>query len=190
MNTPLLSEKEIGRICIHALREDIGTRDITSHTVIPAGKKIKAVLLAKESIVVCGLSIARTVLRIKDKNISFVALVKEGTKVHSGTLLARMYGDARSILGAERVTLNLMSFLSGIASTTRQYVERIKPYPVKILDTRKTFPGLRSLEKYAVRIGGGDNHRSRLDEMIMVKDNHIKTIGGFKNLPAIDTTRT
>ena len=160
-----------------ALKEDIGTRDITTELVIPEDKFIKAVLLAKENFVLCGLDIAKEVFRQQEAGIKFRPLVKEGSSVKKGRILARIEGKARAIFTAERVALNFLGLLSGIATTTREYVTAARPYRVKIMDTRKTIPGLRQLEKYAVRIGGGYNHRMRLDEMVLVKDNHIKAIG-------------
>ncbi len=175
-------DSDIKDILINALAEDIGSGDITTHGFIPAGKSISAVILAKEDCVVCGLGEAGVIFEIKDKRVKFVALAKDGARVKKGKIIARISGNARSILTAERTALNVLSFLSGIATVTRRYVEAVKPYRVKIIDTRKTIPGLRILEKYAVRIGGGFNHRMSLDEMVMVKDNHLKVIGGHKKL--------
>ncbi len=156
-----------------ALREDIGRGDITTATYIPKGKKARAVLLAKEECVVCGLDAARLALQALDTHARFRPLVKDGQKVACGKVIAGIEANARAILTAERVALNFVSLLSGVATKTRAYVERIKPYRAKIVDTRKTIPGLRILQKYAVRVGGGCNHRSRLDELIMLKDNHL-----------------
>jgi nicotinate-nucleotide pyrophosphorylase (carboxylating) len=175
-------EPEIKDILINALDEDIGTKDITTEAIIPADKFVNAILLAKEDCVVCGLSEARLALRLKDNKIRFRPLVREGERVKKSKVIARIFGKARSILTAERVVLNFLSLLCGIATRTREYVDAVKPYKVKIIDTRKTIPGLRILEKYAVRIGGGFNHRFSLDEMVMVKDNHLKVIGGHKKL--------
>lgn len=166
-----------------ALKEDIGKNDITTFLFIPAGKLIKADLVAKEDCVVCGLDIAGLVFKIKDKNIKFTPKTKDGEFVRKGKVIARIQGKARPVLTAERVMLNYICFLSGVATKTRQYVNAIKPYKAKIVDTRKTIPGLRELEKYAVRVGGGLNHRMRLDEMILVKDNHLESVGGF---PGVD----
>jgi len=168
-----------------ALKEDIGRRDITTESIIPKNKFVKAILLAKEDCVVCGLGLAGLVFKLKDKKIQFKPQVKDGQKIKKGKVLARLWGRAQSILTAERVALNFVSLLSGIATKTRCYIEEVKPRKVKIMDTRKTIPGLRELEKYAVRIGGGYNHRMRLDEMILVKDNHLKVIGGYERLPKI-----
>lgn len=157
-----------------ALREDIGKRDITTTAIIPKHKYAKAILLAKENCVICGLGIAREVFKIHDKKIKFNSQVPDGQKIKKGKIIAYISGRARSILTAERVALNFLSLLSGVATKTRAYSDKVKPYKVKILDTRKTIPALRELEKYAVIIGGGYNHRLRLDEMVLVKDNHIK----------------
>jgi len=177
-----VKETDIKDILINALAEDIGIRDITTDAIIPSDKFVNAALLAKEDCVICGLGEARVVFELRDKRIKFIPLAKEGAWVKKGRTIARISGKARSILTAERVALNFLSLLSGIATATREYVEAAKPRKVKIIDTRKTIPGLRILEKYAVRIGGGFNHRLSLDEMVMVKDNHLKVIGGHKNL--------
>lgn len=168
-----IKEAQSKDIIKQALKEDIGKRDITTEYIIPKDKFIKAVLVAKENCVVCGVNLAGLVFKLKDKGIKFKPQVKDGEQIKKGKVLARFEGKAQSILTAERVALNFVSLLSGIASQTREYVERIKPYKTKIMDTRKTIPGLRALEKYAVRIGGGYNHRMRLDEMLLVKDNHL-----------------
>lgn len=171
-----------------ALREDIGERDITTVATIPKDKYAKAILLAKENCVVCGLGLAAEVFKFQDKNIKFKPHVLDGQKIKKGKIIADVFGRAQSILTAERVALNFLSLLCGVATKTRAYADKVKPYKVKILDTRKTIPAFRELEKYAVRIGGGYNHRMRLDEMVLVKDNHLKIIGdrlwviGFKEI--------
>jgi len=175
------------QMVLSSLKEDIGKRDITTELTIPKDKRVKAVLLAKEDGVVCGLNVAAGVFKEIDKKIKFKPMVLEGQPVKKGKIIARIEGRAQSILTAERVALNFLSLLSGIATKTREYVDRIKPYKVdlalvrkggvKIMDTRKTIPGLRELQKYAVRVGGGFNHRFRLDEMVLIKDNHIQVIG-------------
>lgn len=169
--------EEIKDLVKAALREDIGSRDITTELLIPKNKTVRAVLLAKEPGVICGLGVAALVFKSQDEGIKFKSLVREGYSVKKGKVIARVYGKAKSILSAERVALNFLTHLSGISTQTRKFVERVKPYKVKIMDTRKTTPGLRILQKYAVRIGGGYNHRLSLDEMVIVKDNHIKAIG-------------
>jgi len=160
-----------------ALREDIGKRDITTQALI-SKKNVRAALVAKEPCVVCGLSIAGMAFKLRDKRITFKPEASDGKKVKKGKVLAFVRGPAQGILSAERAALNFLSLLSGVATKTRQFVEAVKPYKARIIDTRKTIPGLRILQKYAVRIGGGYNHRFKLDEMIVVKDNHLKVLGG------------
>ncbi len=166
-----------------ALAEDIGKKDITTASLIPKRKKISAVILAKEKqAVICGLSVAGDVFKLQDKQITFKSRFKDGQLIKKSDNVAEIFGPAHSILTAERVALNFLSLLSGIATKTRKFVDKIRPYKVKIMDTRKTYPGLRGLEKYAVRIGGGYNHRFKLDEMFLIKDNHLKIIGGIDKL--------
>lgn len=172
-----------------ALQEDIGKRDITTEIVIPRNNKAKALLLAKEDCVVCGLGIARQVYKEHDSGVKFKALTRDGAYVKKGRVLAKISGKATSILTCERVALNFICFLSGIATETRKFVGKAKPYKVKIVDTRKTIPGLRELQKYAVRIGGGYNHRFCLDEMVMIKDNHLKVARGYRGIPKIKTAK-
>lgn len=182
---PALDPEKVDRIIRHALVEDIGRGDITTQLTIPKDKEIKAVLLLKEDCLICGLTVAERVFKLVNKDINFEPLVKEGKAAKSGKIIARISGKAASILTAERVALNLLSILSGIATKTREYVLEIEPFKTKITDTRKTIPGLRELEKYAVRIGGGYNHRIGLDEMILIKDNHIKVTEGYTKLPSV-----
>ena len=171
-----VNEFELKNIVRQALSEDIGKKDITSEAFIPLKKKARAQILAKDNFVVCGLYVARLVFEIRDKKLQFKPLVKEGERVKKGKILAQISGSARSILAAERVALNFLSLLSAISTKTRKFVDAVKGHKAKIIDTRKTIPGLRILEKYAVRIGGGFNHRLSLDEMLLVKDNHLKII--------------
>ncbi len=165
---------EIRGIIKQALKEDIGKKDITTESLIPKEKLAKAVLLAKENLVVCGLDIARFAFTLLDKNVKFASKFGEGQYVRESEVIALIEGKAAPILTAERTALNFLSFLSGVATKTREYVNAVKPYKAKIVDTRKTIPGLRQLQKYAVRIGGGYNHRMKLDEMVLIKDNHIQ----------------
>jgi nicotinate-nucleotide pyrophosphorylase (carboxylating) len=174
---PGLDGRQLSSIVRSALIEDIGRGDITTRLTIPENKSIKAVFLAKEDCVVCGLPVAERVLKTLDSRIKFTPLVKEGQMAKRGKIIARIQGKAGSILSAERVALNFLTLLSGIATKTREYVNKVRPYKVKITDTRKTIPCLRELQKYAVRIGGGYNHRMSLDEMVMVKDNHLQASG-------------
>jgi len=182
---PRLDSEKLDSIVRHALIEDIGKGDITTQLTIPKDKEVKAVLLAKEPCVICGLEVAERVFKTVDKEVNFKELSKEGRTVKKGKIIANLSGKASSILTAERVALNLLSMLSGIATKTREYVKHIEPYKVKITDTRKTLPGLRELQKYAVRVGGGYNHRMGLDEMILIKDNHIKVTEGYDKLPSV-----
>ncbi|TRZ93987.1 carboxylating nicotinate-nucleotide diphosphorylase [bacterium] len=183
--SPLLNQDKLDAVVRHALVEDIGRGDITTQLTIPEDKQIEATLLVREECVICGLEVAERVFNIVDKEIKLVALVRQGQLVKSGKTIAEIAGRARNILSAERVALNLLTMLCGIATQTREYVKRIEPYKTKITDTRKTLPGLRELQKYAVRVGGGYNHRMGLDEMILIKDNHIKVTDGYSKLPSV-----
>ncbi|MDD5566570.1 MAG: carboxylating nicotinate-nucleotide diphosphorylase [Candidatus Omnitrophica bacterium] len=178
-----LPEVPLDSVIRAALREDIGKGDITTSLVVPAGSRMTARIVARQECIVCGLTVAEKVLKSVDKKISFKPCAKEGSLVKKGACLARIRGNSRSILTAERVMLNFISLLSGVATRTYEFVKRTKRYKVKIVDTRKTLPGLRFLQKYAVRSGGGFNHRMGLDEMVLVKDNHIKIVGGHARLP-------
>ncbi|MDP1853156.1 MAG: carboxylating nicotinate-nucleotide diphosphorylase [Candidatus Omnitrophota bacterium] len=169
-----MQKKEIINIVKNALREDAADRDITTQALIPLDLRAAARIITKENGVVCGLSIAELAFKLLDKNIKFKAKVKDGAVIKNGSCLAEIYGRARPILSAERTALNFLGNLCGIAAFTRQFVEKVKPYKTKILDTRKTTPNLRILEKYAVRCGGGFNYRFDLSEQILVKDNHIR----------------
>ncbi|MFH0739107.1 MAG: carboxylating nicotinate-nucleotide diphosphorylase [Candidatus Omnitrophota bacterium] len=182
---PRLDQHKLDLIVRHALLEDIGKGDITTQLTIPKNKNLKALLIAKEECIVCGLEVAERVFKTVDKDIKFIPQIKEGQSIKKGKAIARIEGKAHSILSAERVALNLFSLLSGVATKTREYVDKIKPYKAKITDTRKTMPGLRELQKYAVRIGGGFNHRMALDEMIMIKDNHLQLTEGYTQLPKV-----
>ncbi|MFA5276311.1 MAG: carboxylating nicotinate-nucleotide diphosphorylase [Candidatus Omnitrophota bacterium] len=180
-----LDPNKLESIVRHALVEDIGKGDITTQLTIPKDKNIRAVLIAKEDFIACGLTVAEKVFKTVDSKIKFKPLVTDGQKVKNKKIIARISGKAASILSAERVALNLLSMLSGITTKTREYVKCIEPYKTKITDTRKTFPGLRDLQKYAVRVGGGHSHRMGLDEMILIKDNHIKITEGYEKLPSV-----
>ncbi len=182
---PSIDQEKLDYIVRHALIEDIGRGDITTQLTIPKDKKIEAFIEANEPCVICGLNVAQKVFKTVDSGISFTALVKEGRATAGRKRIIALKGKASSILSAERVALNLLGMLSGIATKTREYVKQIEPYKTKITDTRKTFPGLRDLQKYAVRIGGGHNHRMGLDEMILIKDNHIRVTDGYEKLPSV-----
>jgi len=180
-----LNQDSVDLLIRHALIEDIGKGDITTQLTVPEDKQIKAHILVKEDCVICGLTIAERVFQLVDKDVDFRPFAREGQKVTKNKILAVVSGNARSILNAERVALNLMSLLSGISTKTRKYVDKVDPFTTKVTDTRKTMPGLRELQKYAVRVGGGYNHRISLDEMILIKDNHIKVTEGYTKLPRI-----
>ncbi len=163
----------------YALSEDVGTGDITSLNTIKSGVNARAAIVAKEAGVVAGLDVARITFREADPNLKFRPLAKDGDALRPGLAVAQVIGDAGSVLKAERTALNFLQRLSGVASLTRKFVERIAGTGVVILDTRKTTPGLRFLEKYAVKVGGGENHRLALWDMYLVKDNHIRAAGGL-----------
>lgn len=157
-----------------ALIEDIGNGDITTKAVIPADKRVTAVIMAKEGGIIAGLEIAREVFRQIDRRVRLTQKVKDGQTVGKGTIIATLQGPARAILTGERTALNFLQHLSGIATLTGEYVKNIKGTGAILLDTRKTTPGWRAIEKYAVKLGGGENHRFGLYDAILIKDNHIK----------------
>jgi nicotinate-nucleotide pyrophosphorylase (carboxylating) len=161
------------------LDEDIGNGDITSLTTIPLEKHSLGIIHVKETGILAGLPVAQAVFAIVDPSLSFKAKVEEGSLVEKGTILAEVEGNTRSILLGERLALNLMQRLSGIATKTHQFVQALQGSKVRLVDTRKTTPGHRLLEKYAVRVGGGYNHRFGLYDAVMIKDNHIKGAGGI-----------
>lgn len=176
-----LDHKKIASIIKTALEEDIGDGDITTENIIPPTLKIEARIVAKEAGIICGLPVAKEVFKRLDRNCIWRAKVSDGDKIKPGKEVARIYGSARSILTGERVALNFLQHLSGIATATNKLV-KISQGKFFIYDTRKTHPGLRYLERYAVVCGGGKNHRFQLDDMILIKDNHIK-VCEYKNLP-------
>lgn len=167
-----------------ALAEDLGRAgDITTQATIPDSATATATLVARAAGVICGLDIARAAFRQIDPTIGFESWETDGARVEKGAALARIDGSARAILIAERVALNYLGRLSGVASLTAQYVERVAHTKARICDTRKTTPLLRAFEKYAVRCGGGANHRFGLDDAVLIKDNHIAVAGGV--VPAL-----
>ncbi len=168
-----LSTDVINEVVARALREDIGQGDLTTLAVIPREARAEGLIAARESGVVAGLSVLSAVFAIVDPTLDVAGFVAEGAAVAAGAVIARVTGNARSILTGERVALNLIQRLCGIATLTARYVEAVRGTGVRILDTRKTTPGLRALEKYAVRIGGGLNHRFGLYDGMMLKDNHL-----------------
>ncbi len=172
-------EHLIEKLIEEALFEDIGPGDITSEAVIPDEASSTADIIAKQDLVLAGVLIAREVFRKLDPWVQFTPLAHDGSRVQSGSIIAQVQGRTRMLLAGERVALNIMQHLSGIATTTSRFVDALKGSRAEILDTRKTLPGLRALEKYAVRMGGGRNHRFGLYDGILIKDNHIKAAGGI-----------
>ena len=169
------------------LKEDIGDGDHSSLACIPGEASGKARLLVKEQGLLSGSAVAGEVFRIVDSDLKFEPFISDGSKILPGDIVFHVYGRIQSILKSERLVLNIMQRMSGIATSTGMYIERIKGLKTKVLDTRKTTPGMRFLEKEAVRTGGGWNHRMGLYDMIMLKDNHIDYAGGIEN--AIRKTR-
>jgi nicotinate-nucleotide pyrophosphorylase (carboxylating) len=171
-----LSKEQLDSIIAGALAEDLGRGDITSECLIPRDLVGKATILAKEKGVLAGGEVAARVFHRVDPSLEIELLIKDGNATGPGDIIATITGNVSSILKAERVALNFLQRLSGIASLTAQFVAATRGSPAKITDTRKTTPGLRMLEKYAVRTGGGHNHRLNLGEAILIKDNHIAAL--------------
>ncbi len=162
-----------------AIHEDIGEGDHTSIATIPADLSGKAQLIVKQKGIIAGIDIARMIFKKIDPTINFIPLFNDGNFVNAGDIVFRVEGKVISILQTERLVLNIMQRLSGIATQTRQYAEKLKNLKTRILDTRKTSPGMRLFDKYAVKVGGGENHRIGLYDMILIKDNHIDFVGGI-----------
>ncbi|HEX6045431.1 MAG TPA: carboxylating nicotinate-nucleotide diphosphorylase [Pyrinomonadaceae bacterium] len=162
-----------------ALEEDIGSGDVTTDSIVPAGASLRGRIIAKQQGVVAGLDVAHEVFRELSAEITFEANVKDGERVDRGAVLADVAGNARALLTGERTALNFLGRMSGIATLTRQFVDAVAGTNATILDTRKTAPGLRELDKLAVRLGGGQNHRTGLFDMVLIKDNHIDFAGSI-----------
>jgi len=172
---PLLVEEAVRA----ALAEDLGRAgDVTTQATIPAGATARATIAAREAGVVAGLALARAAFRVMDASIEFVEHAGDGARVEKGAAVASVEGPARAILSAERVALNYLGRLSGVATLTARFAARVSHTGAKVCDTRKTTPLLRAFEKYAVRLGGGANHRFGLDDAVLIKDNHIAVAGG------------
>ncbi len=169
----------VDQIIENALREDIGEGDITTNLLFLEDSRCRAVIVAKEEGIVAGLPIAEAVFRKLDKDILWREKKRDGDRIEPSEILAEISGSQRAILMGERVALNFIQRLSGIATLTSRFVKAVEGLSVKILDTRKTVPGLRILDKYAVSIGGGTNHRFGLYDGVLIKDNHIKSAGGI-----------
>jgi nicotinate-nucleotide pyrophosphorylase (carboxylating) len=176
----MLDHYVLDEIISRALREDIGNGDITTLSTVSEDRRIRGSFIAKESGVVCGLPVLRRTFEQIDPSVQLECRVQEGAFVGKGDVLAEISGCAQSILTGERVALNFLQRLSGIATRTRLAVDQVAGTGAVIADTRKTTPGLRILEKYAVRIGGGSNHRFNLADGILIKDNHISAAGGIR----------
>ncbi|HSQ25111.1 MAG TPA: carboxylating nicotinate-nucleotide diphosphorylase [Pyrinomonadaceae bacterium] len=162
-----------------ALAEDIGPGDVTTDGIVPAGALLSGKIISKESGIVAGLAVARAAFQMLDKQVEFVASVADGEAVEASQTLAEIRGSARAILTGERTALNFLGRMSGIATRTREFVDQVRGTKARILDTRKTAPNLRACDKLAVRLGGGENHRTGLYDMILIKDNHIDFAGSI-----------
>jgi len=187
-----MMESEIEQVIRQALAEDMPSGDITTEAIIPPEARVKAIIQAKEKGILAGIDVARKVFELLDPSIEFLKEKEDGQAFKAGEILARLAGPAQPILKGERTALNFLQRLSGIATITSRYVAATAGTKTRILDTRKTTPNLRWLEKYAVRVGGGFNHRLNLSEMVLIKDNHLKVVGSIReaierakrNLPA------
>jgi len=173
-----LSAEEIRRAVELALQEDLGTGDVTTLATVPPSRQAAAAVVAREPLVVAGIALALAAFRQLSSETKVVSQASDGQHLAPGAVLLKISGPARALLGAERVALNFVQRLSGIATLTAQFVESIKGTRAQILDTRKTTPGWRRLEKYAVACGGGRNHRMGLYDMVLIKDNHLAAMAG------------
>jgi len=173
--------KNIDALIEAALKEDMPAGDITSENIVPSDSISRAFIVAKEEGVLAGIYVAERVMKKIDRTVFFKIHKKDGQKMNRGDKIAALKGPSVSLLKGERTALNFLQRMSGIATTTQKFVKALDGKKTKILDTRKTTPGLRSLEKYAVRMGGGTNHRFSLSDMVMIKDNHIKIVGNISD---------
>ena len=162
-----------------ALEEDIGPGDVTTNTIVPAGAALRGRIVAKQDGVVAGLDVAKQVFLTLNEHVNFVSKTRDGSRVTRGDVLADLDGPARALLTGERTALNFLGRMSGIATLTRKFVDAVAATRATILDTRKTAPGLRTTDKLAVRLGGGQNHRTGLFDMVLIKDNHIDFAGSI-----------
>jgi nicotinate-nucleotide pyrophosphorylase (carboxylating) len=175
-----MNDEQLQNLIKAALKEDIGEGDHSTLSCIKKDAQGSAVLKIKEDCIIAGVSIAEKIFRFVQEDVEFTPLVKDGKKVRNGDIAFKINAKIHTILSCERLVLNCMQRMSGIASLTKEYVDELKGYKTKLLDTRKTTPNFRLLEKEAVKIGGGNNHRFGLYDMIMLKDNHIDYSGGIK----------
>lgn len=187
MIPPYINEKQLQRLILEAIREDIGEGDHSTLAIFPEDKQGKANLIAREKGIIAGLHVAEMIFRNFDEKMRIRYFKKDGDPVNRDEEIFELNGKIRAILSAERLSLNVLQRMSGIASATNQLVEKISPYRAILLDTRKTTPNFRMLEKWAVKLGGGENHRLGLFDMVMLKDNHIDFAGGIK--PAIEAVK-
>lgn len=174
-----LTKNYIDNIINTAIAEDINYLDVTTDYLIPEGHTSNAYYVAKDTGVLCGIEIAKRVFEIVGNDVDFDILIQDGTKVKKGDIIARMKGNTATLLKGERTALNILQHMSGIATATNKCVELVQGTNAQITDTRKTLPGLRALQKYAVTVGGGKNHRYNLSDGAMLKDNHIDAYGGI-----------
>jgi len=174
-----MNKKELIQIINLALKEDIGSGDVTTNLIVPDFQKGIAEIFVKEDGVIAGLNVANEIFKRLNNKITFRKFVKEGDKVSKGTKIAEVKGSLRTLLTGERTALNFLQRMSGIATFTAKFVAQLEGLNTKILDTRKTVPCLRMLDKYSVKIGGGTNHRFGLYDMVLIKDNHIKAAGSI-----------
>jgi len=174
-----MNQFELDALLKCALTEDIGMGDLTTESCVPENARSRGKFVAKEAGIVCGLEVLTRTFALLDSDVRVIPCVEEGARVEIGDVIAQIEGKSRSVLSGERVALNLLQRLSGIASRTAETVAQVAGTKTKICDTRKTTPGLRALEKYAVKTGGGSNHRFGLFDGVMIKDNHIVAAGGI-----------
>jgi nicotinate-nucleotide pyrophosphorylase (carboxylating) len=182
-----MSNKLIDNLIDRALEEDLGDGDHTSLACIPYGSRGSMHLLVKENGLIAGIDIAEKIFNKLDKDVIFKKIINDGTHVSPGDIAFQVSGNVLTLLQAERLVLNIMQRMSGIATQTSRYVDELKGLKTKVLDTRKTAPGMRLLDKAAVKIGGGENHRIGLYDMVLIKDNHIDFAGGIRS--AVDSTK-
>ena len=183
-----LPEAVVEKAVAESLAEDLGLGgDITTEATIPAGTHASAIIAARKAGTIAGVQLAKAAFKTLDPFVAFEAVVGDGGKVEAGAVIARVSGDARALLTAERTALNFLGHMSGIATLTARYVEAVAGTNARVIDTRKTTPGLRALEKFAVRCGGGVNHRFGLFDAVLIKDNHIEAAGGIG--PALERAR-
>jgi len=170
----------VDKLIRDALIEDMPYGDITTDLLIPQDSTSSAILVAKEDGILCGIDVAKRVFEILDENVEFEKIKSDGETIKNGDILAKIKGNTRAILKGERLALNLLQRMSGIATATNRLSQKIKGYRAVVTDTRKTVPLLRMLDKYAVFVGGGKNHRYSLSDAVLIKDNHIKAVGSIK----------